>query len=66
MPKQPVDEQVITDYLLGALPEAETERLDELSLTDDDFIRRLKVAENDLVDAYVKGELSGGALAQFN
>jgi anti-sigma-K factor RskA len=66
VPKQPVDEQVITDYLLGAASVAETERLDELSLTDDDFARRLQAAENDLVDAYVRGELAGGALARFN
>jgi hypothetical protein len=57
---------VITDYLLGASSEAETERLDEMSLTDDDFAWRLQAAENDLVDAYVKGELSGDALARFN
>lgn len=66
MPKQPIDERVITDYLLGASSEAETERLDELSLTDDDFAQRLQAAENDLVDAYVRGELARDALARFN
>lgn len=66
MSSQPVDERVITDYLLGASSEAETERLDEMSLTDDDFAGRLQAAENDLVDAYVRGGLSGDALAGFN
>jgi TolA-binding protein len=64
--KHPVDERVITDYLLGASSEAETERLDEMSLIDDDFAQRLQAAENDLVDAYVRGGLSGDALARFN
>jgi hypothetical protein len=66
VPKQPVDERVISDYLLGASSEAETERLDEMSLTDDDFAWRLQAVENELVDAYVRGELSGDALARFN
>lgn len=66
MSKQPVDERVITDYLLGASSETETERLDEMSLTDDAFAWRLQAAENDLVDAYIKGQLSEDALARFN
>ena len=66
MSKQTVDERVITDYLLGASSEAETERLDEMSLTDGDFARRLQAIENDLVDAYVRGRLSGNALTGFN
>lgn len=65
MTRRPIDEQLMTDFLLGNLPEEEIERLDELSLTDDDFVLRLQSADNDLVDAYVKGELSGTTLAQF-
>src|SRR5262249_50692822 len=52
------DQRQIELYLLGALPESETERLDELSLTDDGFAEQLRGAENDLVDAYARGELS--------
>jgi anti-sigma factor RsiW len=66
MPKQPVDEGMIIDYLLGASTEAETEHLDEMSLTDDDFAQRLHAVENDLVDAYVRGELQGNAAARFD
>lgn len=65
MTRRPIDEQLMTDFLLGNLPEEETERLDEMSLVDDDFANRLQTAENDLVDAYVKGELSGTSLTQF-
>ena len=63
--KQEFDDQVLIRYLLGSLPEEEAERLDELSVADDAFAWRLSAAENDLVDAYVRGELSGDNLAQF-
>jgi hypothetical protein len=59
------DEQLITQYILGGLSEEETDRLDEMSLTDDEFAARLQAVENDLVDAYVSGELSGRALESF-
>ncbi|MCI0412329.1 hypothetical protein L0222_05940 [bacterium] len=60
-----VEERIIEDYLLGTLPEAEMERLDQLSVTDDDFAQRLRDVENDLMDAYVRGELSGNTLVSF-
>jgi hypothetical protein len=63
--KQPFDDQILLRYLLGSLPEEEAERLDELSIGDDAFAWRLSAVENDLVDAYVRGELSGGDLAEF-
>jgi hypothetical protein len=62
---QNVDDRVLTDYLFGDLPEAETERLDELSIVDDDFAARLHSLETDLVDSYVRGELSGNTLQRF-
>jgi flagellar biosynthesis GTPase FlhF len=58
--------QTINAYLLGTLPEAEMELFDELSFTDDDFADELKVAEKDLVDAFVQGELDGEKLKHFN
>lgn len=51
------DDRLLTRYLLGALPPEETERLDELSIVDDEFASRLSSLENDLVDAYVRSEL---------
>ncbi len=59
------DENLLRSYLLGTLPEAETETCDELSFTDDVFVARLQAVEDDLIDAYLQGELSGGARAQF-
>src|SRR5438552_2551487 len=65
-PDKPMyDDQALIRYLLGAAPEEETERLDELSVTDDEFAWRLSAAENDLVDSYVNGELSGEDLERF-
>lgn len=65
MEKRTYNNQDITAYLLGSLPEAETERFDELSFTDDEFADELKSAEKDLVDAYVNGELKGTRLDRF-
>jgi hypothetical protein len=62
----PRDENEMISYLLGAVPEAEAERLDELSVADDKFADALNAAENDLVDSYVRGELSGDILKRFN
>jgi hypothetical protein len=65
MSKQLYDDQTLTQYLLGTLSETETERLDELSLTDDEVAEALQVVEQDLVDAYVQDELDEAARAQF-
>jgi hypothetical protein len=59
------DDRLLTQYLLRSLSEEETERLDELSIADDDFSARLSSAENDLVDAYVRGELPPEQAARF-
>jgi hypothetical protein len=58
------DEQFVR-YLLGLLTEEEAERVDELSIADDDIAWRLRAAENDLVDAYVRGTLNDTDRARF-
>lgn len=58
------DQQVI-GYLIGTLPEQEAGRLDRLSVEDDEFAVRLTAVENDLVDAYVRGELSEETRVRF-
>src|SRR5215468_8031771 len=60
-----VEDQDVVQYLLGAASEEQTELLDRLSISDDDFACRLKALEDDLVDAYVRGELSGDTLERF-
>jgi hypothetical protein len=59
------DQDFLVQYLLGLLPKAESERLDELSIAEDSFAAKLEAAENDLVDAYVRDELTGETLEQF-
>lgn len=61
----PVPDHELTQYLLGGLSGEECERLDELSIADDDIAARLCSAENDLVDAYVRNELAGNLLRNF-
>src|SRR6185312_11291078 len=63
-PGQIEDEQIVR-YLLGALSEQETERLDQLSIADDEFAQHLSTVEDDLVDAYANGELTGETLERF-
>jgi hypothetical protein len=59
------NKETLIQYLLGSLPAEEVELFDELSIADDEFANSLNVAEDDLVDAYVRGELAGSALAAF-
>jgi hypothetical protein len=59
------DDRQLARYLLGLLPEEETERLDEASIADDEIAARLRIVENDLVDAHVAGTLSGEMLQRF-
>lgn len=59
------DDQQLVRYLLGSLPDEEAERLDEQTIVDDGMAARLRVVEDDLVDAYVSGGLSGETLARF-
>jgi len=63
--KHRYDEQLLTRYLLGALSGEEAQRLDEQSVTDDEFAWCLDAVEHDLVDAYVNNELSGETLERF-
>jgi hypothetical protein len=64
--KQTYDDQLITNYILGRLSEEEVERLDALSFDEDEFAYQLQAVEDDLVDAYVNGELTVQNLESFN
>lgn len=59
------DDQQLVRYLLRLLPEEDAERLDEMSISDEEMAWRLRVVENDLVDAYVTGTLTGETLERF-
>ncbi|MEQ1641876.1 MAG: hypothetical protein ABL959_00360 [Pyrinomonadaceae bacterium] len=59
------DDNILREYLLGALSEKENEQIDELSIADTAVSARLNAVENDLIDGYTAGELSGLELQQF-
>jgi hypothetical protein len=59
------DDQQLIRYLLGQLPEEDAEILDEASIADDEIAGRLRVVEDDLVDAYASGNLAGESLQRF-
>ncbi len=61
---QPDDQQMVR-YLLRLLPDDEADRFDELSIADEETAWKLRMAENDLVDAYVSGALTGTTLERF-
>lgn len=59
------DDELLVEYLLGTLSPEDAERIDELSIADDEIASRLQAIENDLVDTYVAGQLSGRRLERF-
>lgn len=59
------DDQTLLRYLVGRVPEEEAERLDELSVVDEEVAHRIRAVEHDLVDAYANGELTGDVLEGF-
>src|SRR5689334_15645816 len=59
------DDALLTRYLLGELPAEQAEKLDELIIVDEEFAWRLRAAEDDLMDAYVRGTLADEELKKF-
>jgi hypothetical protein len=53
-----IDEEVLARYLLGQMSDEERDQLDERYFGDRDFIEQLLVVEDELIDSYVRGELS--------
>ena len=62
---QTYDDWLLTWYLLGTLGDEETERLDELSIADDEFAFVCRCSKTILSMLYVRGELYGEILEQF-
>jgi hypothetical protein len=59
------EDQQLARYLLGDMSDDEVEHIDERSIAEDGVAWRLRGIEDDLVDAYVTGELRGEALQRF-
>src|SRR5262245_48521681 len=52
------DENLMVQYLLGNLSEEEQIRIEDHAFSDSDYLGALEAAEADLIDAYVRNELS--------
>ncbi len=59
------NENLMTQYLLGDLPEAEKLRLEEQFFTDDEAFAQLQALEDELRYDYARGGLSGEQRRQF-
>lgn len=52
------NEETLRSFLLGTLPAAEQEALEEKFMAEDDLFAALNAAEEDLLEEYARGELS--------
>ena len=59
------DAAVIRRYLLGELADADRAFVEERLFSSEEFWEHVCLIEDDLVDAYVRGELRGGERARF-
>jgi hypothetical protein len=59
------DSQQLERYLLGLLSEEDAERLDQASIQDDEVAARLRIAEDDLIDGYVRSTLPRDTAERF-
>lgn len=62
---QPSEEQLLRQYLLGAVTEAERTQLEDRLFADDEFHEQLLALKSELADEYVRGELSVTERARF-
>src|SRR4051812_15132317 len=58
MEQQPESRQLIISYLLGNLAEPARSEFEQKYFADDNLFDLLRVTEDELIDAYVRGELS--------
>jgi hypothetical protein len=58
-------EKICEQYLLGELTESERQQIEEAYFADDSLFERFLAVKDDLLDAYVRGGLSGAKLKSF-
>jgi len=58
MAAEPNNEQLIARYLLGELPEEQQVEIEDRAFQDKDYLATITAVENDLMDEYVRHELS--------
>ena len=65
MKRHSINEELIVGYLLGDLPEEKQSEVEDRAFQDEQYLQEILAAESDLIDEYVRGELSGRARQQF-
>ena len=58
MAAEPNNERLIARYLLGELPEEQQVEIEDRAFQDKDYLASITAVENDLIDEYVRHELS--------
>lgn len=56
---KPADETQLRQYLLGLLPESESDEIEQNLLRDEDFAKTVEAVEDEIVDDYLDGTLIG-------
>lgn len=59
------NETLIARYLLGELSEEQQVEIEDRAFEDKDYLASITAVENDLIDDYVRNELSGAERQQF-
>src|SRR6516225_8420330 len=65
MPSERVDEILLTNYLLGKLSEEEAVQVEDRAFAGAAYRGELEAAEADLIDAYVRGDLTQSDRREF-
>jgi len=60
-----VDDITIRRYLLGQATDLEQQQAEELLLMDETGRRQIAIVEDELIEEYLAGELSGDELSSF-
>jgi cell division protein FtsB len=58
-------DQAAVRYLLGELTESQRAELEDRLLESEEAFERVSIAEDELIDEYLRGELSGGGRERF-
>jgi TolA-binding protein len=65
MKNDPFKDDIIVRYLLGDLPEGEQCEIEDRAFQDPQTLQQILSIENDLIDEYVRGELSDSSRRKF-
>jgi hypothetical protein len=60
-----INDELIVGYLLGDLPEEKQSEIEDRAFQDEQYLQEILAVESDLIDEYVRGELSDSARRQF-